>query len=74
MLEAIKSLAQTTDMVRKLTIYISRRLAHVDSLSNITMKEGIFDIKMMKGPITGDKNAKNGADGGKFDNRNMSSK
>ncbi|KAJ9565348.1 hypothetical protein OSB04_001314 [Centaurea solstitialis] len=55
-------------MIGKRTVYIARRLTHVNSLSEITMKKGILNIKLMNRPVTGDGDAKNRADSGRFDN------
>src|SRR5581483_3849204 len=59
-------------MIGKRTVYIARRLTHVNSLSEVTMKKGILNIKLMNGPVSGDGDAKNRANSGRFDNRTES--
>ena len=47
----------------------SRWLVHVNSLLKGAVKKSILHIKLMYGPVTRDSKAKNGTDGGRFDNR-----
>ena len=54
-------------MGRVLRVNETRGLLTIDNLIKIAMGEGIFNIKLMNGPIFGDSKRKNNANGGGFD-------
>lgn len=56
-------------MVRKLGVNLSRRLMHVNSFSEIIMKESVFNIKLMNKPSSKDNIVKNNMNGSSFDDR-----
>lgn len=66
LLEAIQSLKMMTNLIMKLRVNITRRLPYVNTLSKITMKEDIFNIKLMNGPIFGTSDAKNNTNSSRF--------
>jgi hypothetical protein len=66
--ETVKGFFEATNVVGVGGVEETRRLGAVDGLSELTVEEGIFDIKLMNGPLFGSGNAEDDANGGWFDN------
>lgn len=56
-------------MIREFIFYIAMELTHVDGLNKISLKESIFNIKLLNGPTLRDVDTENGANGSWFDNK-----
>lgn len=63
------SFSKLIDMIMKLIVYITRRMAYVDSPNKITGKEDILNIKKMNKSVARDGDTENNTNGGRFDNR-----
>jgi hypothetical protein len=67
--EAIKSLLEVTNMVRKPTVNKVRGLFHEDLFFKRAMEEGVGDIKLLNNPVKVSGNGKDGSDCGRLDNQ-----
>jgi hypothetical protein len=69
LLEPIQGLLQETDVIGGSRVNKSRRLLAVDCLVEMTVEEGVLHVQLMDRPGTGDGDAENNPDGGRFDDR-----
>jgi hypothetical protein len=67
--KAIERFEKTTDMSRMLRINKSRGLLAIDHFIEMTMEEGIFDVKLMNGPSVREGKGENDANGSGFNDR-----
>jgi len=70
--ETVQRFLKKTDMIRGSRIFEAKRLLTVDCFMKRTMKKSIFDIKLVNRPGGGSGDAKNRANGARFDYRRKS--
>jgi hypothetical protein len=69
LLQAIERLVEQTNMLGSSRVDEARGLLAVDHLIKIAMQESVLDVELMNRPSTGDGNAEDDMNRGRFDDR-----